>query len=280
MSIFRLRPFPLLLCIVVIGALFPLEVIAQQAPSSSNVGRDTSHQTFQDCTNCPQMVTLPDGSAIGKFDITRAEFSEFADQTNFRGKGCYQIQPNGRDWLLNENADWRSPGFPQTDRHPVVCVSWNDATSYVDWLRKKTGGRYRLPTLEESVTAALAGENTELVWGNEPATACQYANVGDVSYSKAFPTDSRKFQPCNDGYGYTSPVGSFKPNKFGLYDMSGNVWQWTNSCQKGDCSNALFRGGGWNDTDIENFRIRHSWGDRIQVRSEGLGFRVFRDASK
>jgi sulfatase modifying factor 1 len=233
-------------------------------------------KTFKDCKNCPMMTALPDGSAMGTYDVTRGEFAVFADETKLDGKGCYQLQANGKDWLLGVTVDWKSPGFAQTDRHPVVCVSWNDATQYADWLSKKTGRQYRLPTLEESVAAATASNTEEFVWGSDASSICQYANVADSTYARAFPLDTRHPQSCSDGFIYTAPVGSFKPNKYGLYDMSGNVWQWTNSCLKGDCSNAIFRGGAWNDTDLENFRVRHNWGDRIQVRSIALGFRILR----
>jgi formylglycine-generating enzyme len=270
----------LVYCAILLVAGLPLTAQAQQSPAPAAAARLAPGKSFQDCANCPMMVTLADGMAIGRFTVTRGEFAAFANETKFDGKGCYQMQPNGKDWLLDEKADWKSPGFAQTERHPAVCVSWNDAIHYVEWLSAKTGQEYRLPTLEESVAAAVAGGASEFAFGANPTAICQYANVGDASYGKAFPNDSRPHQSCNDNFAYTAPVGSFKPNKFGLYDMTGNVWQWTNSCMKGDCSNAIFRGGAWNDTDLENFRVRHSWGDRVQVRSFALGFRVLRGAAK
>ena len=257
----------------------PLRASAQQAAPPASGAKAAPGKTMQECAACPTVIALPDGSAIGKFPVTRGEFAVFANETKFEAKGCYQTQPNGKDWQNGENADWKAPGFAQTDRHPVVCVSWNDATRYVEWLSKKTGHEYRLPTLEESVAAAVAGGTDEFPFGADPAAICQYANVGDASYARAFPGDARPHQACNDNFGYTAPVGSLKPNRFGLFDMTGNVWQWTNSCMKGDCSNAIFRGGSWNDTDLENFRVRHSWGDRVQVRSFALGFRVLRPAA-
>jgi formylglycine-generating enzyme len=256
----------------------PHAALAQKAAPPVSPAKAAPGKAMQECATCPIVITLPDGSAIGKFPVTRSEFAAFANETKFEGKGCFQMQANGKDWLTGENADWKSPGYAQTDRHPAVCVSWNDATRYVEWLSKKTGHEYRLPTLEESVAAAVAGGTDEFPFGGDPATICQYANVGDVSYAKAFPGDARPHQPCDDKFAYTAPVGSLKPNKYGLYDMTGNVWQWTNSCMKGDCSNAIFRGGAWNDTDLENFRVRHSWGDRVQVRSFALGFRILRPA--
>lgn len=249
------------------------------APSVAAPPATTKGKTLQECRDCPVMVTLPDGAALGKYPVTRGQFAVFAKDTGLRTKGCYQSQRNGTDWTKGETADWRAPGFPQTDGHPVVCVSWTEATAYADWLTKKTGHLYRLPTLEESVAAAQAGGSDEFWWGKAAADICQYANVADDSYAKTYPDDKRTRPACKDGFAYTAPVGSFKPNAYGLYDMSGNVWQWTNSCFKGDCSNGTFRGGAWNDADIENFRMKHSWGDRAAVRSFALGFRVLRSGS-
>jgi formylglycine-generating enzyme required for sulfatase activity len=226
----------------------------------------------RDCKTCPVVVVLPDGNAIGKFHVTRGEFAVFAKETRFAGKGCYRN--NGENWFKDENANWQKPGYDQTDRHPVVCVNYDDATAYVEWLAKKTGKKYRLPSLEESIAAEVA--KGKYWWGDSEADMCQYANVGDKAYKEAFPTDPRPNIPCNDGYKFTAPVGSFRPNALGLYDMVGNVWQWTNSCMNGDCANAVFRGGGWNDLPASTFTAENSYGDRVIVRSHGLGFRVYR----
>ena len=102
---------------------------------------------FQDCPECPVMVVLPDGSAIGKYPVTRGEFAAFATATGFEGKGCNQRA--GNTWTKVADSDWATPGYPQTDRDPVVCVSWLEANTYAEWLSEKTGKLYRLPTFEE-----------------------------------------------------------------------------------------------------------------------------------
>ena len=262
-------------------ALVPAHCASQDAAAGAPVqpAATVPGKTVQDCPTCPVMVLLADGAAIGKYPVTRAEFAVFAQDTKFREKGCYYSKGSGTEWAKNEKADWSSPGFAQTARHPVVCVSWNDANAFADWLSKKTGHLYRLPSLEESSSAALAGGKGTFPWGDNADDICSYANVADQSYAAVFKDDKRSLATCRDGSVYTAPVGTLKPNAYGLYDMSGNVWQWTNSCLKGDCSNAVFRGGGWNDAGAEQFAIKHSFGDRIGVRSWALGFRVWRQAA-
>jgi formylglycine-generating enzyme required for sulfatase activity len=249
----------------------------QRPPAPAQPPPAVPPKIVQDCKTCPEMILMRDGSALGRYPVTRGEFAAFARGTKFKGRGCYQR--SGKVWAWSERATWSAPGFAQTDRHPVVCVSWEDANAYLEWLSKKTGYLYRLPTLEELTAAAAGGGESEFWWGADVATACSFANIADQEYAKVFRDDPRPPIPCSDGYSHTSPVGSFKPNAYGFYDMSGNVWQWTNSCLKGDCSNAIFRGGGWNDPEPQSFKLTHFWGDRVIVRSFALGFRAIRSGA-
>ncbi|MCF6178164.1 MAG: formylglycine-generating enzyme family protein, partial [Geopsychrobacter sp.] len=142
---------------------------------------------------------------LGRYEVTNAEFRMFkADQDSHKF--------NGDD--LNG------------DQQPVVYVSWQDATAYAAWLSSKSGRKFRLPTEAEWEFAARAKTLTTHYWDSDSGDACVYANVGDKSAKKNW--QSWSFHPCDDGYAASAPVGSFKPNAFGLYDMLGNVWEWTN----------------------------------------------------
>ena len=148
----------------------------------------------------------------------------------------------GPDYLYRDEVggDWRNAGFPQTDSHPVVCVSAADAEAYSAWLSSVTGRKYRLPSEAEWEYAARAGTQTSTYWGNDLAAACRHANVADLTAVEKF--DRIKENPpshhlCHDGFIYTAPVGRFVANAFGLHDMIGNVSEWV-----GDCANSGYDG--------------------------------------
>lgn len=237
--------------------------------------QESKPREFRDCETCPLMVETPAGTAIGKFPVTRGEYRAFAEATKLESEGC--ILRIGKDRSEVADADWRKPGFEQTDDHPVVCVNWLEATAYADWLTETTGKSYRLPTFEESAQAAAGGTGTKYWWGDSFDDACAFANVADAKYKAAFPADDQPVLTCDDGYAYTSPVDAFPANGWGLHDMAGNVWTWTNSCLKGDCANAIFRGAGWDVPWPDLFASNYSFGDRIVLRNDVIGFRVLRE---
>ncbi len=210
-------------------------------------------QTFKDCPDCPEMVMIPagnftigsldnekgrvskpeDGSvegprrllkisrfAAGKFDITKAQWAEFVKETNrTTSGGCSWAGLPGdtlQSWELNPSANWNHIGFAQDSSHPVVCISWNDANDYAHWLGKKTGFTYRLLSEAEWEYAGRAGSTTAYPWGD--TASHEYANYGDSNYNAVV--------LGRDQWLGTSPVGSFPPNAFGLYDMNGNAMQW------------------------------------------------------
>src|SRR4030095_10274125 len=217
-------------------------------------------QIFRDCKDCPEMIVIPAGSfmmgspesetgrssnpdqgpvegpqrlvhvqqfAAGKFDITKQQWALFVKATNHPAGGhCGWGKLPGEDsfqpWLPNPSANWNHLGVSQASTHPVVCISWNDAHDYVQWLSKKTGVTYRLLSEAEWEYEDRAGTSTPYYWGT--TASHEYANYG---------TDTANgigFISARDQWIYTSPVGSFPPNQFGLYDMNGNVWQWVEDC--------------------------------------------------
>jgi formylglycine-generating enzyme required for sulfatase activity len=195
--------------------------------------------------------------ALAKHDVTRAEFGRFVSETGYDATGgCYLF--DGETFGMDASKDWRNPGFKQSDRDPVVCVNWDDAHAYISWLSGKTGHPYRLPSEAEWEYAARAGTTTARFWGDDAGKQCSYANGADQSTKAQFP--SWHVADCTDGYAFTAPVGTFQPNSWGLYDMLGNVWQWTEDCWNdsytgapsdgsvwlsGDCVKRIARGGSW-----------------------------------
>jgi formylglycine-generating enzyme required for sulfatase activity len=186
-------------------------------------------------------VTFERRFAIGKYPITVAEFRTFVQETGYdTGNSCFTQHENDGHMIYEEarGYSWRDPGYPQGDNHPVVCVSWDDAMAYAAWLSKKTGHRYSLPNQSEYEYALRGGTTTTFFWGDTRTDhddpACLYANVGDLDNSHAMgsqvpTTRDYRFQ-CSDGWVFTSPVGSFRPNPFGLYDMVGNIFEHLEDC--------------------------------------------------
>ncbi len=236
-------------------------VVALVATASAERTSLKPGQVFRDCADCPEMVVIPSGSftmgspasevegdqhaalrlklegpqrvvhikrfAAGKFNITRRQWATFVTATDrpTRGGCRWSGLPGAADsnpWDPHPDATWKNLGFTQDDTHPVVCVTWNDAQDYVKWLSQKTGSTYRLLTEAEWEYAARAGTTTAYPWG---ATANhEYANYGTDTVAGVGFTTGR------DQWMYTSPVGSFPPNPFGLYDMHGNVLEWVEDC--------------------------------------------------
>jgi formylglycine-generating enzyme required for sulfatase activity len=156
-------------------------------------------------------------------------------------------EPLGRNGTEGDRS-WREPGFPQTDRDPVVCVNSDDAEAYASWISKETGQHYRLPSESEWEYAARAGTITERLWGNQQDAACLYANVADQSLAGMMDRNANPdwlFFSCSDKFMFTSPVDMFRPNAFGLYDMLGNVRQWTADVYHNDNNGAPPDGSPW-----------------------------------
>lgn len=236
-----------------------------------------------------KLVTIQYALAVGKYPVTRGEFSAFVHDSGRKVGPCEHW--DGKSFRVQEGVNWGN-AFHQTDRHPVVCVNWDDSQAHVQWLSTKTGRRYRLLSEAEWEYAARAGTTTAWYWGDSEADQSRYANAADVS-AKAQGVAVAGFVSCDDKYAYTSPVGSFVANSFGLYDMGGNVGEWVKDCYHDSYSEAptdgspvetciqkfhnarVMRGGGWNAIPAW---VRSASRD-VEVpslRSDSFGLRVAR----
>lgn len=187
--------------------------------------------------------------AIGEYELTVGEFGAFVDATGYDASGpCLlrladsgphkhkfigevldspdNMPEYGVTWV--KEASFRVPGAETTDRHPAVCINRDDIEAYLGWLSEKTGRHYRFPSSAEWEYAARAGTDTVWFWGDDPRKACDYANFADrKSYSSA-----GMAAPCADKIQADGavPVGSYKPNPWGLYDTAGNVLDLVADC--------------------------------------------------
>ncbi|MEN8219564.1 MAG: SUMF1/EgtB/PvdO family nonheme iron enzyme [Pseudomonadota bacterium] len=212
--------------------------------------------------------------AMGKYEVTVGEFEKFVKATKYKTDAekqgnCWTW--DDKKWKQEKGANWRNPKFSQSDKHPVACVSWNDGIAYAKWLSQQTGKTYRLPTEAEWEYAARAGTETKYWWGNEVGS--NNANCWN-GY-------------CKDSFEYTAPVGSFAPNPFKLYDMLGNLWEWTCSefesqysgkeqrCAKKVTKNSSFslRGGSWFN-GAAWMRSANRYGRGAANRDDYVGLRV------
>lgn len=178
---------------------------------------------------------------MGRFEVTVGQFRRFLQASGYvpesvaDGTGGYGYNPaydgetsasgdafEGRDTRYS----WQNPGFPQTDDHPVVNVSWNDAQALAAWLSRLEGRRYRLPTEAEWEYACRAGTRTRYHNGDDPQDLLAVANVFDSTSAANWPRWQKQALAGSDGLAFTAPVGSFAPNAFGLHDMHGNAWEW------------------------------------------------------
>ncbi len=174
----------------------------------------------------PAMVRIPGKNyEMGKYDVTRGEFAKFVSETGYdAGNSCYFW--TGSAWKSQSGSNWRNPGFNQDDTHPVTCVNWNDAQAYATWLSKKTGKQYRLPNEAEWEYACYGGSQTEYCGGSDLNAVAWYHDNSNST---------------------THTVGQKQANGYGLYDMSGNVWQLMENRYDNEHDRRALRGGSWND---------------------------------
>ncbi|MBF0588280.1 MAG: SUMF1/EgtB/PvdO family nonheme iron enzyme [Magnetococcales bacterium] len=189
------------------------------------------------------------------------------------------------------------------EQQPAVRVSWEQASAFAAWLTEHSASetqdpRYRLPSEAQWEYAARAGSRTARFWGDDPDDACLFANVGDRAFKKGFQNlyPNKPIHNCDDGHIVSAPVGRFKPNRWGIFDMLGNVWEWTRDHYKptaydqhrrrnpviisGDPNaERVDRGGGYRFSP-ENVRAADRDGDQPGLKNNALGFRLMREADR
>ncbi|RUO80131.1 sulfatase modifying factor 1 [Idiomarina tyrosinivorans] len=207
-----------------------------------------------------QTKEIEQSFGISETEITVASFRNFVEDTAYvtdaEKSGTCAVLSEGKP-IFNANINWREPGFQQKPESPVVCVSYNDAKAYVDWLSQKSGAKYRLPTEAEWEYAARAGTETDYWWGQ---------NVG---------VDKANCRACGTPWSNVSsaPVASFKRNPWGLFDTVGNVWEWARNEADGTSS---VRGGAWNFAP-SLARVSTRMELPSDFASNYIGFRVIRE---
>jgi formylglycine-generating enzyme required for sulfatase activity len=238
-------------------------------------------------------VTLTKDYYMGVFEVTRGQFKQFVDEENYMtdgeadGKGGYAWDADKKNWREDPKFTWRNPGFLQSDDHPVVLVSWNDAVAFCKCLSKKDGKAYQLPTEAEWEFACRAGSSKRFSFGDDAEDLAKHGNTADADYRAA--TGLNSGIKASDGFIFTARVGSYSKNAFGLADMHGNAWEWcqdyygpydrlsskVNPLQDIKQSNGdrVFRGGSWRYAAM-NCRAAFRNLSAPHTRNSNSGFRV------
>lgn len=285
-----LKKFGALTLLAVLGSALSGLAQAYTAPLPGKV--------FKDCRNCPEMVVLPAGTftmgtpddevgrepdegpmhevkfdkpfAMSRYQITAGEWNQYMKETGI-------TLPDG-DTRPGRACTNGKPSYPQGPRQPAVCMNFAEVSAYVAWLSMKTGQHYHIVSEAQREYAARAGSTGAFPFPFDPGT----------EYSIA--THANTYGPT-DGYSYSSPVGSYPANAFGLYDMHGNVYEWIADCYHPDYVGAPTDGSAWTEPNCDTLRIRgNDWGEAPvfsrsgnrndidpQTRGDWIGFRVVRN---
>jgi formylglycine-generating enzyme required for sulfatase activity len=219
-------------------------------------------EVFKDCADCPEMVVIPADSfdigssgsdqqdetpgrritieqpfAMGRLEITRGQFAAFVSATGYdAGNRCLMLDDG--QWEESAGNNWRNPGYPQDDSHPVVCVNWNDAQAYVKWLSQQTGKHYQLPAETQWEYACRAGKRNEYCGSDAADSVAWY----DQDSGKA-----------------SHPVGTKQASILGLFDMSGNAGEWMEDTYHGHYDGIPSDGSAWIDNGAKRVIRGGSW---------------------
>src|SRR5262249_27727248 len=232
-------------------------------------------------------IVIQQPLAVGRFEVTRDQFETFVSGTGHKvGDECWTLEDN--EPKKRAGRSFRNAGYPQIGSQPGVCVSWEDDIAYADWLSKITGKTYRL--LSEAQWEYVARAGTTGPYVGAEADLCAFGNGADQTARAANLPGNWAYLACTDGYSHTAPVGSFKPNAFGLHDLMGNVWEWVQDCfgeslsdipidgltrTGGDCRQRMVRGGAWS-TPARLLRLAVRAKAPAGSRFDDVGFRLAR----
>jgi len=242
-----------------------------------------------------QFVPVPGTPALFSVWETRVQdFSAFVKDTGYDAIGeAYSLGTNR--WKQYGHS-WESPGFEQTGTHPICAVSWKDAQAFCDWLSRKEGRRYRLPTdVEWSQAAGISGEfggspkersakiPNLFPWGSAMPPLVAGRPAGNYPGAEApgtnWPTSFRVIEDYRDPFPRTAPVGSFPPNALGIYDLGGNVWEWCEDRWDPMRESHVVRGASWVDNLPEILLSSYRHQGRPDLRNTSVGFRCVLDPS-
>ncbi|MDX2158727.1 MAG: SUMF1/EgtB/PvdO family nonheme iron enzyme [Hyphomicrobiaceae bacterium] len=227
-----------------------------------------------------RQITFRKPFAVGRHAVTRGQFAAFFNNTGYKTEGG-AFGWTGTEWKHDPKYSWRNPGFAQDDSHPVVCVNWDDAKAYVQWLSEQTGTPYKLLSEAEWEYVTRAGTTTPFWWGS--AITPKQANY-DGNFTYAGGGSKGEYRQA------TAPAGSFDANPWGLFNVHGNVWEWCEDVwhdslngipedgaprMEGDPSRRVLRGGSWGSIP-QYLRSAYRGGSSSGDRGNGIGFRVGR----
>lgn len=293
--------------------------VAQQPPPAA----------ARDCDVCPELALVPPGQfmmgsapdapelvpgsgespavvlafarpfMVSKSEITHGEFRRFVEATGAKAAPGCRVWAGGQ-WIRDQDRSWRDPGFaaPPRDDEPAVCVSWDDARAYAEWLSAESGKRYRLPSEAEWEYVARGGTSFPRYWGENDSRedlvlslACEHANVYDASAVEGLRLPGPNAR-CDDRAVALAPVAQYRPNAFGVHDIIGNAREWVMDCYtasylgrptdarawtwQGGCERKGVRGGSWASRP-RDARAPARGAELAGHRQSDLGFRVVRD---
>ena len=220
---------------------------------------------------------LPAPIYFSAHEVTRGAYRAFAEDS---GQTDAECRAPGDLTDVFRNYTWKAPGFEQMESHPAVCVSWHDAVAYAAWLSRKTGANYRLPSEAEWRHVASVADPS--------GSACESGNVAGTELDR----ESDRIFSCADGFQKTAPVGQFVANDVGVFDLRGNVQEWTADCpprppkvvqwldnvgmaEADRCARRTARGTSWADGNTVSMRANASYYDPARGYSN-VGIRLVR----